>query len=216
MPPVISVVGISNSGKTTFLEKLLRELTSRSYKVATIKHTHHDQEFDQPQKDSWRHLKAGSGAVIFSAANGITLFRPLPEMLPADVLARFFGEEYDIVITEGFSRGNAPKIEVHRKEVGALLENASKRIAVVTDEPLEIKVRQFALDDAKGVADLIEEGFLKPRDELVSLYVDDKVIPLTAYPRQMMTRVMLAVASCLKGVGDMTNVQFFFRKKSGK
>ncbi|MEK7750140.1 MAG: molybdopterin-guanine dinucleotide biosynthesis protein MobB, partial [Planctomycetota bacterium] len=39
--PVISIVGRSNSGKTTLIVKLVKELKSRGYKVATIKHSHH-------------------------------------------------------------------------------------------------------------------------------------------------------------------------------
>jgi len=38
MPPIVSVVGKSKSGKTTLIEKLVQELRSRGYRVATIKH----------------------------------------------------------------------------------------------------------------------------------------------------------------------------------
>ena len=38
MPPIVSIVGKSKSGKTTLIEKLIRELKSRGYQVATIKH----------------------------------------------------------------------------------------------------------------------------------------------------------------------------------
>lgn len=42
MIPVISFVGRSNSGKTTYLIKLISELKKRGYKVAVIKHHHGD------------------------------------------------------------------------------------------------------------------------------------------------------------------------------
>ena len=38
MPPIVSVIGNSKSGKTTLIEKLIQELKSRGYRVATIKH----------------------------------------------------------------------------------------------------------------------------------------------------------------------------------
>jgi molybdopterin-guanine dinucleotide biosynthesis protein B len=41
MIPVISIVGKSDVGKTTLIEKLLRELKRRGYKVATIKYDVH-------------------------------------------------------------------------------------------------------------------------------------------------------------------------------
>jgi len=216
MPPVVSIVGKSKSGKTTFLEKLIRELKARGYHVATIKHTHHDQSFDQPQKDSWRHMQAGSEAVILSAPNGITMMKAVPQKMTVDEIARLFGEDYDIILTEGFSRGSAPKIEVHRKQVGSPLRSATKRIAIVTDEPLETKTRQFSLEDVKGVADLLEKGFIKPQRERVSLYVNDTPIPLSVYPRQMITSVLLAMACCLKGVGEVKNLQIFLRREPKK
>ena len=37
MPPVVSIVGKSKSGKTTLIEKLISELKSRRYRVATVK-----------------------------------------------------------------------------------------------------------------------------------------------------------------------------------
>jgi molybdopterin-guanine dinucleotide biosynthesis adapter protein len=40
-PPVINIVGNSGSGKTTLVEQLIRELSSRGLRVATIKHAHH-------------------------------------------------------------------------------------------------------------------------------------------------------------------------------
>lgn len=38
MPPLVSVVGKSKSGKTTVIERLVQLLKSRGYRVATIKH----------------------------------------------------------------------------------------------------------------------------------------------------------------------------------
>ena len=213
MTPIVSIVGKSKSGKTTFLEKLIGELKSRGYKVATVKHTHHDQTLGQPHKDSWRHIQAGSQATALSSPNGILMIKPVAQEQTIDEIAHFLGEDYDIIITEGFSRGNAPKIEVHRKEVGPLLRSAKKRIAVATDEPLETKTRQFSLEDVKGVADLLEEGFIKPQRERLSLYVNNTFIPLTVFPRQIITNVLLAMASTLKGVTEVTSLEIFFRRE---
>ncbi|MGE5257212.1 MAG: molybdopterin-guanine dinucleotide biosynthesis protein B, partial [Hyphomicrobiales bacterium] len=41
MPPIVSIVGRSESGKTTLIEKLIPELRRRGYRIGTIKHTHH-------------------------------------------------------------------------------------------------------------------------------------------------------------------------------
>ena len=46
MIPIVSIVGKSDSGKTTLIEKLIPELTRRGYRVATVKHHAHGFEVD--------------------------------------------------------------------------------------------------------------------------------------------------------------------------
>jgi len=216
MPPVVSIVGKSKSGKTTFIEKLVEELKSRGYRVATIKHTPQGMTFDEPGRDSWRHIQAGSEATAIASPDKIVLIKPIAQALTLDEIVRFFGEDYDIILTEGFKQGNAPKIEVHRKEVGSPLSSIKKLIAIVTDEPLETRTRQFSWQDIKGLADLMEEGFIKPQRERTSLYINNIPIVLTTWPREVITNVILAMASCLKGVGEVRSLELFLRRGSGR
>jgi molybdopterin-guanine dinucleotide biosynthesis protein B len=213
MPPIVSIVGNSKSGKTTLIEKLIRELKSRGYRVATVKHTADEVTLDKPGKDTWRHLQAGSEATILASDNGIVLIKPITSGTTLDEIARLLGEEYDIILTEGFKRGNAPKIEVHRKEAGPLLKGIKKLFAIATDEPLETKTRQFSLEDVEGLADLLEEGFIRPQSERLSLYVNDAPITLSTFPKECITNVLLAMANSLKGVGKINSLQVFLRKK---
>jgi len=214
MPPIISIVGKSKSGKTTFIEKLIEELKSRGYRVATIKHTPKGMTFDEPDKDSWRHIQAGSEATAITSPDKVVLIKPIAQALTLDEIVRFFGEDYDIILAEGFKQGDAPKIEVHRKEVGPPLTSIRKLIAIVTDEPLETKTRQFSLQDIKGLADLLEEGFIKPQGERISLYINNIPIVLTTWPKEVITNVILAMASCLKGVGEVRSLELFLRRGS--
>jgi molybdopterin-guanine dinucleotide biosynthesis adapter protein len=213
MPPIIAIVGKSSSGKTTFLEKLIRELSGRGYKIATIKHSHHSISFDNPNKDSWRHAQAGAVATMVSSTTEIQVIKPVPRELTAEELARNLGEEYDLVLTEGFSRGMAPKVEIHRKEAGPLLENASNLVAVATDEPLDTEVPQFGLEDVKQVADLLVKDFILPNRERVSLYVNGELIPLSGFPRQIIINLLLAMSGSLKGVSEVENLEFRYQKE---
>jgi len=212
MSPIVSIIGKTKSGKTSLIEKLVQELKSRGYRVATIKHIPHGVNFDEPGKDSWRHIQAGSEATAVSSPDKIVLIKPVTKDSTLDETAHLLGEDYDIILTEGFKHGNAPKIEVHRKEAGPLLKDIKKLIGIVTDEPLETKVRQFSFDDINGLVDLLEKGFIKPQAERVSLYVNNTSITLTAFPKQIITNVLLAMASCLKGVREIRNLQIFLRK----
>ena len=67
MPSIISIVGKSDSGKTTLLEKLIEEFCRRGHRVGTIKHDTHGFDIDHEGKDSWRHKKAGAATVIISS-----------------------------------------------------------------------------------------------------------------------------------------------------
>ena len=214
MPPLVSIIGKSKSGKTTLLEKLVQELKSRGYKVATVKHTNQKLAFDEPGKDSWRHIKAGSEVTIISAPDKTVLIKPITKEPSLDEITRLAGEDYDIVLTEGFSKGNAPKIEVHRKEAGPPFATTKKRFAMVSDEPLETKTRQFSPDDIKGLADLLEKGFITPQKERLLLYVNNTPIVLSSFPREIVGNVLLALASSLKGVKEVKSLELFLKKKS--
>jgi molybdopterin-guanine dinucleotide biosynthesis adapter protein len=213
MPLVISIVGKSSTGKTTFLEKLIREVTGRGYKVATIKHSHHSISFDDPSKDSWRHAQAGAAATMVSSTTEIQMIRPIPRELNVEELAFYLGEDYDIILTEGFSRGDAPKIEIHRKETGPLLENAKNLFAVVTDEPLETEVKQFGLEDVRGVADLLEEGYIKPNLERIALYVNGQRIPLALIPGKVLEDVLRAVDANPQEAKGVRTFEFRYHRR---
>jgi molybdopterin-guanine dinucleotide biosynthesis protein B len=211
MPPVVSIVGKSSTGKTTFLEKLLRELSGRGYKVATIKHSHHSIDFHDPKKDSYRHSQAGAAATLVSSTTSFQIIKPVPQELTIDQLVRHFGDEFDLILTEGFSRGSAPKIEIHRKEAGPLLEVASNLFAVVTDEPLDIKVQQFGLEDVKGVADLIEARFIKPNRQRISLYVNGVKVELNVAPSEVAQKIGDLLAPDWQGP-EISNIELHYQK----
>jgi molybdopterin-guanine dinucleotide biosynthesis protein MobB len=212
MPPIVSIIGKSSSGKTTLIEKLLQELKSRGYKVATIKHTNQNLSFDEPGKDSWRHTQAGSEATIISSPGKIVLIKPVATEPSLKEIAHLTGEDYDIILTEGFSKGDAPKIEVRSKEATPPFVTAKKLIAIVSDEPLETKRRQFSPDDIKGLADLLEQGFITPQRERLLLYVNNTPITLSSFPREIIGNILLALASSLKGVKGIRSLELFLKK----
>lgn len=161
MIPVVSVVGKSNTGKTTFLEKLITELKKRGYKVAVIKHNVHDFEIDHPGKDTYRHAQAGADAVVIASSHKMAIVKKLDEELSVYEVIDTLGFRYDIILTEGYKRGPFPKIEVSRKEASQeLISEESELIAIVTDNVFAIDRPHFGLDDAKGVADFLEARYL--------------------------------------------------------
>lgn len=64
-PTIFQIVGFQNSGKTTFVKKILQELSNEELTTVTIKHHGHGGKPNTTEeKDSVQHLKAGAVASI--------------------------------------------------------------------------------------------------------------------------------------------------------
>lgn len=163
-PPTIVFMGWSGSGKTTFLEKLLPELTARGLRTAVIKHDAHSFQMDKPGKDTWRFAQAGAVCTAISGPNGWAMLGSddrtlddLREMLPP----------VDLILVEGHKNSRYPKIQVHRREnQKPLIPADATHFALVTDEPAENGLPQFGLDDTAACADYILELFFSERKNL--------------------------------------------------
>lgn len=163
MIPIVSIVGKSNSGKTTLLEKLIPELRRRGYRVATVKHDAHSFEMDVPGKDTWRHRQAGADLVVISSRDKIAQIRRLEGEVPLLEIASGISG-VDIILTEGFKRGPAPKVEVSRSILSnELLCSRDELVAIMTDQKFDMDVPQFGLDDVSALADVLESRFLGAR-----------------------------------------------------
>jgi molybdopterin-guanine dinucleotide biosynthesis adapter protein len=155
--PLISIVGTSKTGKTTFIEKLIPVIKEKGLKIATIKHHHLDFEIDRVGKDTYRHKKAGSSTVILSSPHKIALVRDVAqEMSLRDIVSRYI-EDADIIITEGYKKEDVPKIEIfrHAKKVSPLCLHDKTILAVVTDKHIDTSISQFSMDDVEGVAKFV-------------------------------------------------------------
>jgi molybdopterin-guanine dinucleotide biosynthesis protein B len=218
MVPIVCIIGKSGVGKTTVMEKLLVELKKRGLRVATIKHNVHGFDIDHEGKDTWRYAKAGSDAVAISSSQKVAIIRKVDHDHNLAELQRFLGPDFDIILAEGFKQDRAPKIEVHRRELGPdLLSTKDELLAVATDEKLEIDVPQFALEDAKSIADLIEKRFRdREQEDIVTLYVNEEPIPLNPFVRSIISRTMLGMVSALKKVAQATSVDISIRRKAGE
>ncbi|HUU49837.1 MAG TPA: molybdopterin-guanine dinucleotide biosynthesis protein B [Nitrospinota bacterium] len=163
MIPIVSIVGKSDSGKTTLMEKLIPELKNRGYRVATIKHHIHGFEIDKEGKDTWRHTKAGADEVVISSPNKLAIIKVVDKEYTLDKIGSSIIKDVDIILTEGYKKGDKPKIEVFRSEVHKelLCTDEDNLIAIVSDRRFDRGVPCFDINDIKGLADLLEKTFLK-------------------------------------------------------
>ena len=159
-PPVVAVIGHSGSGKTTFLEKLIPELTLRGLKVGSIKHDVHGFEMDKPGKDSWRHKHAGTSTTIISSPYQIGIVMDVEyDHQPDELLPLFNG--VDIILTEGYKRSSIPKLEIFRVETTPepLCKNDETLMALITDANVDFNVPVFSTKAVKKVADFLIKQF---------------------------------------------------------
>jgi molybdopterin-guanine dinucleotide biosynthesis protein B len=165
MPPIVSIVGNSDAGKTTLLEKLIAELTARGYRVGTVKHDVHGFDIDHEGKDSWRHKQAGAHTVVISSSVKVAIVKDAEREETLDDLASKYFQDVDLILTEGYKREDKPKIEIFRSGVHEtpLFEGDERLAALVSDTSLDSGVPLFDLDDTEGLADFVEKTFLSKR-----------------------------------------------------
>lgn len=155
---VFGFAGWSGSGKTTLIEKLIPLFVARGLKVSLIKHAHHTFDVDQPGKDSYRHRHAGCAEVLVSSSRRWALVHELrgaAEPGFAELLERL--SPCELVLIEGFKRERLPKLEVYRAATGEPLLHPEdgEIVAIATDQRLDTRLPQFALDDAPAISGFI-------------------------------------------------------------
>jgi molybdopterin-guanine dinucleotide biosynthesis protein MobB len=180
VPPIVSIAGKKNSGKTTLTVALAAELKRRGYRVASVKHGHHDFEIDQPGRDSWRHFHEGEVEAVLLVASGkcaLVMRTPDEEPDPESLIRRFYaGAGYDVVLVEGYKFGPFPKVEIFRRAVHSRPvydagdpEAASRFLALVSDDPdiaADVPVIPLDTDSRHGahvarVAEIIERQVIQ-------------------------------------------------------
>ena len=155
-PALVAVVGKSDSGKTTLIEKLVPELVRLGLRVGTVKHDAHSFEIDHPGKDSWRHGQSGAQAYVIASPERLAYIARLDGELPlADIARRYFAG-FDLVVAEGYKRTAPHRVEIFRLGAGhdAPLCGPGEAMALVTDAPLEHE-HLFGLDEARGAAQFL-------------------------------------------------------------
>lgn len=158
---VFGITGWKNNGKTTMTVRLVEELTRRGYRLATVKHAHHDFDIDHEGTDSWRHRKAGAKEVAVVSARRWAIIHETknePEPDLASILKKL--GPCDLVLVEGYKRDSHDKLEV-RRQGGKIGENLNQQdphiVALASDMPQDkVDLPVFHLDDISSIADFIE------------------------------------------------------------
>ena len=135
--PAISIVGRHNSGKTTLIEQVIKELVARGHDVGSIKHhSHVGFDIDYPGKDSYRHRAAGASEVIIAAPDMLARVKMLQEEVECNNIVRSM-PGHDIIVVEGYRKSGLPTIEIMR-----------------SGNPADVSVAQVFVEGARSGASL--------------------------------------------------------------
>lgn len=168
MIPIVSIVGKSNSGKTTLIENLIPNLKEMGYKVGTIKHDDHKFDIDHKGKDTWRMAKAGADTVVITSREKMAMIKNIDCENNLDEIAEGLFTDVDIIITEGYKSMDKPKIEVVRFD-NPITTADNNLIALVNnfvdEKSFQIpkgfdNIKLFQFKDIGEITDFIVQKFL--------------------------------------------------------
>ncbi len=192
-PTIFGIYGKSDTGKTTLITKLVSQLTKQGYKIATIKQTKKAISLDSVNKDTWRHHKAGAELVVFSSCceTDFLLYKVLNT---SEIIRRIssFGC-YDLILVEGADDLDIPKIQLG---TGKKRDNTIISYKGDIEEILILITRELKK---------------KPLVPHLNVTVNGKNIPLTEFPKQMITKTIVGMLTSLKGVQNINEVTIELR-----
>lgn len=152
---VIAVCGVKNSGKTTLLAGLIKELGARGKKTAVIKHDGHDFSCDIPGTDSYLLKEAGAyGTAVFSDSR-VFIHKTGTGEGEKELMGMF--PEADIIFIEGMKDKGFPKIEVIREGISTQpVSNPEGRFLLVTDrDPGDYQEETAGFEEIGRIVDRI-------------------------------------------------------------
>ncbi len=159
----LGIVGWKNSGKTSLIVELIKELGQRGLRTSTMKQAPVDFDIDQPGKDFFRHSEAGAVEVLLDSGKRWALLHEVGDnQQPTMKSLVELMAPVDLVLVEGFKLEYHDKIEVHRPEQQKPLMYPDDNSIIALVRPTahdQAPVPVFALDDVVGIADFISERF---------------------------------------------------------
>jgi len=155
MPKTISIVGLSGSGKTELICRLLDWFRAKGFKVAVLKHTHHQITPGDQGKDTWRYRQAGAAAVALAGPGLLQVTYPFPAEPPLPDALAALTPEADLILVEGYKAGPLPKIVVLNPTIQESLTSLEQVIALVDPAATAAEVPVFLPGDVEAIGAFI-------------------------------------------------------------
>ncbi|SFI12315.1 molybdopterin-guanine dinucleotide biosynthesis protein [Selenomonas ruminantium] len=162
--PLVTVSApVSNTGKTTFIERLIPRLRACGIRVGVVKGDCHGYQVDVAGKDSWRFARAGADAVAVVSPAGYFIERRTEKRASLLAVAAKL-EGVDLVLIESRNHGAMPKLSLWRG-LGEPVIDAETVALFSSDLAVQAAdgaVHRYAIDDMAQAEKIV--CFLMGRD----------------------------------------------------
>lgn len=218
---VIGVIGLKNSGKTTLICDILKEIKkNNNINIAIIKHSSHDVKIDKEGTDSYKFKKYANISIISDVNRTIFFY---DKMDLNEILSKL---DSQLVIIEGFKEQlkklNIPKIVMIKDGEGSELID-SHTLMVIKDMEYNIgDVVKNVLEKSivptynlncghcgyicKEFVEKVVKGNLSWDQCVISegleITVNGKTIPLNPFVSNIVKNTIIGLLSSLKGVDN--------------
>ena len=212
-PPVVAIVGLSDSGKTRIAVALIELLAAQGYRIVAVKHGSHGHQVDRPATDSARLYAAGAIRVVLSSPGQITSIERTEADTTLEEIAASLDSSYDLVIAEGFKGSTVPKVLVVGDE--ELIPPPENVIAVVGEHVTGEDVPHYSFEEAEGLARQIREQVLTqaPGAPAAFLEVNGVPVPLGSSTSTILSEVVIGFLKALRDIPeDPRSVRIVLRR----
>jgi len=143
----------SNTGKTTFIERLIPQLKACGLRIGVVKGDCHGYDVDEEGKDSYRFKQAGAaGVAVVSPAGYFIQQKTTGRASLVEIAGRLV--DVDLVIIESRNHGTMPKLSLWRG-LGEVIADEETVAIFSNGEHGETTVRQYDINDIAGAARLV-------------------------------------------------------------
>jgi molybdopterin-guanine dinucleotide biosynthesis protein B len=200
---IFAFTGISDSGKTQLIRKLIGELKSRGYTVSVIKHCAHGFDLEEEGKDTAQFMESGSDSVCMYSPDGMAVFQQKKTELDVKKISREYLKCSDFVLVEGASSNKKLKIiEVLRKGFSEkILSSPEELIAVVSDFDLGKDIPVFHPEEIKNIADFLE-NYKHEKESQIYLDIDNVSVPMNPFVQKIFSNTLLGMIRSLEGIPE--------------
>lgn len=200
---IFAFVGVSDSGKTHLMRKLIGELKSRGYTVSVIKHCAHGFDLEGQGKDTAQFMEAGSDSVCMYSPDGMAVFQQKKTEPDVKKISREYLKCSDFILVEGArSDKTLKKIEVLRKGFSEKIScSPEELIAVVSDFDTGKDIPVFHPGDIEKIADFME-NYPNEKEPQIWLDIDDVSIPMNPFVQKIFSNTLMGMIRSLEGIPE--------------